>query len=53
MVIQVYLNREASHPVFERILTFDPSIKKDTELLLSAMRILFGSHCIVIFKFID
>lgn len=51
--IIVYLNENAktdNNRVFERFLPVVSGVKIDFECLLSSMRILFGSGCIVVFE---
>lgn len=39
-----------SKPVYERILNLDASVSLDFNLLLRAMKVLYGDKCIVIFE---
>lgn len=48
--MKVFLNSNSSAPVFCRIIEATPDVEIDFNLLLRSMRLLFGSHCIVIFE---
>lgn len=39
-----------SKPVYERIINMDASVSLDFNLLLRAMKLLYGEKCIVIFE---
>lgn len=39
-----------SKPVYERIINMDVSVSLDFNLLLRAMKLLYGEKCIVIFE---
>lgn len=49
MRLQVKLSLDGK-PVYERILNGDASVSMDFNLLLRAMKILYGNNCIVIFE---
>lgn len=53
MEIQVFLTRGSEKPVYQRIVSQNTSVKADFQLLLEAMRILYGSQCMVVFKVVD
>lgn len=53
MEIKVYLNQNADKPIFQRILVCDSSVSFDFSIVLRAMRLLFGDHCIVTFKCVN
>ena len=50
MEIKVYLNNSCEKPTFCRIVNTIDGVDIDYTLLLRAMRILFGTECIVEFK---
>lgn len=48
--IRVFLSKSSDTPVFERILDCHQEVSFDFQVVLKAMRQLFGNKCIVDFK---
>lgn len=48
----VYLNRNAERPCFERMFTFDSSIRFPFEELFKTQKVLFGSDCVVVIEMV-
>ena len=50
MEIKVFLNANAEKPCYVRLIQMVDGVEIDFSLLLRAMRILYGTDCIVEFK---
>lgn len=50
ILINVYLHKDASKPIFARVLHQDSSVHIPFNLLLDSFHVLFGEKCIVEIK---
>lgn len=48
----VLLNKQSDRPIFERIFSFDSSIKFPFEEIVHTQKVLFGIQCIVNFEIV-